>query len=317
MGWFITALVILAVGLAAAIVRRALKRGPGERVEDLFRTKRRLATIVAIAAFVIGGFILLMDSFTIVPARNVGVVNVLGNANETLSNGFHWVRPWASVEKIDATVQNLNLAQDKQNCITVRLANQTTACVDVQVQWQVDQHANANELWQRYRGNNDNVVANIGTNVVERELRRSLNIVFESYNPLAALTSNGAPLVQVKTDDLAAKALTEMQANLDSGIVVDKLRISLVHFDDVTQQKLNGYAQALADTQIATQQKLTAQQQKEANDLLAAASSNDAGVKYQNCLNLLKDLAAKNQLASLPPTFNCGPSDTPVIISAK
>ncbi len=105
-----------------------------------------------------------------------------------------------------------------------------------------------------------------------------------------------------------------MKSHVDSGIVVDTLRISLVHFDDTTQGKLNGFAQALADTQIATQQKLTAEQQKQANDLLAAASSNDPGVKYQNCLNLLKDLAAKGQLQNLPPTFNCGDATAPVII---
>lgn len=81
---------------------------------------------------------------------------------------------------------------------------------------------------------------------------------------------------------------------------------------------LNGFAQALADTQIATQQKLTAEQQKLANDFLAAASSNDPGVKYQNCLNLVKDLAAKGQLQNLPPTFNCGgPDSTPVIVGQR
>lgn len=254
---------------------------------------------------------LVLDSYVIVPARNVGVQVTFGKAEATLSNGFHWVKPWSSVEKVDATVQNFNLASDSSNCVTVRLANQTTACVDVTVQWNIDQHANANELWQRYRGNNDNVVANVGKNVVERELRRSLNVVFETYNPLLVL-SGQAPTTT--TDDLASKALNEIRSHVDSGIIIDTLRIPLVHYDGVTQEKLNGYAQALADTQIATQQKLTATQQKLANDLLAAASSNDPGVMYQNCLNLIKELAAKNQLGSLPQTFNCSNLVTPVIV---
>jgi hypothetical protein len=101
----------------------------------------------------------------------------------------------------------------------------------------------------------------------------------------------------VSTADLATATVADMRATVDKGIVVDTLLISVVHYDDVTQQKLNGYAQALADTQIATQQKLTAEQQRLANEKLATASSNDAGVKYQNCLNLIKDLAAKGQLA--------------------
>lgn len=277
---------------------------------------RKGAVIIAVLAGFIGLFILVMDSFTIVPARNVGIVNTFGKAEGTLSNGFHWVKPWSSIEKIDATVQNINLSSDAQNCITVRLANQTTACVDVTVQWNIDQHANANELWQKYRGNNDKVVENIQKNVVERELRRSLNVVFESYNPLAVLAGGSTP--SIKTDDLAAAALAEIKAHVDTGIIIDTVRIPLVHFDQTTQEKLNGYAQALADTQIATQNKKTAEQQKLANDLLAAASSNDPGVQYQNCLNLLKDLAAKGQLQNLPPTFNCSQgASTPVIVGQK
>ena len=305
MAWFIIGIVMALTGCFILGFKNAQR-------EAQIRTG--LATL-AVGLIGLGIFTIVWDSFTIVPARNVGVVNTFGKAEGALENGFHWVKPWSSIETIDATVQNVNLSSDAKNCITVRLANQTTACVDVTVQWNIDQHANANELWQRYRGNNDDVVGNVGRNVVERELRRSLNVVFESYNPLAVLANADKP--NVSTDDLANKALGEMKAHVDAGIVIDTLRISVVHFDDTTQQKLNGYAQALADTQIATQQKKTAEQQKAANDLLAAASSNDPGVKYQNCLNLLKDLAAKGQLQNLPPTFNCGESATPVIVGQR
>jgi regulator of protease activity HflC (stomatin/prohibitin superfamily) len=273
-----------------------------------------VATTVAVLALLVGIFTVVWDSFTVIPARNVGVVNTFGQANEALSNGFHWVKPWSSVETIDATVQNINRDSDTKNCPTVRLENQTTACVDVTLQWNIDQNANANELWQRYRGSNDDVVGNVSRNVVERELQRSLNRAFESYNPLAILQSGQAPK---KTDDLAAQVLSDMKSHVDKGIQVDTLLISLIHFDDTTQGKLNAFAQALADTQVATQTKLTNTQIKAANDLLASASSNDPGVKYQNCLTLIKDLAAKNQLQNLPPTFNCDGSGTPVIVGQK
>jgi regulator of protease activity HflC (stomatin/prohibitin superfamily) len=317
-GVFILALVILLlglIGLVAALVMDLSPKTNKRGYEESPFIRRSVALAIAIGIMVLGGLMVFFDSFTIVPARNVGIVNTFGKAEAALDNGWHWVKPWSSVETVDATVQNINLSQDAKNCITVRLANQTTACVDVTVQWNIDQKANANELWQRYRGTNDDVVGNVGRNVVERELRRSLNVVFESYNPLSVLTGGGAPTT--KTDDLAAAALGEMKQHVASGIVVDTLRISLVHFDGVTQDKLNGYAQALADTQIATQQRLTAEQQKAANDVLAQSSSSDPGVKYQNCLNLLKDLAAKGQLQNLPPTFNCAGSDTPVIVNSK
>jgi regulator of protease activity HflC (stomatin/prohibitin superfamily) len=290
---FIIGILLVLLGIGALVYSQGLPQA----------SERRGARGLAVVLLLLGVFVVAWDSFTIVPARNVGIVNTFGNAGQALDNGFHVVAPWSSVETIDATVQNINLSSDAHNCITVRLANQTTACVDVTVQWNIDQHANANELWQRYRGNNDDVVHNVGSNVVERELRRSLNVVFESYNPLAVL-SGAAPTI--KTDDLATKALNEIRTHVDTGIVVDTVRIPLVHFDDVTQAKLNGYAQALADTQIATQQKLTAEQQKLANQELAVAASNDPGVLYQNCLNLVKDLAARASSRTFPPPSTVG-----------
>src|SRR5262245_2181506 len=153
MAWFVTSIILIIVGLGGILLANAFEESTYSRV---------------IGGIVLGlGFIiLLLDSFTVVPARNVGIQVTFGKAEHTISNGFHWVKPWSSIEKIDATVQNFNLASDSSNCVTVRLQNQTTACVDVTVQWNIDQHANANELWQRYRGTNDNVVANVGKNVV-------------------------------------------------------------------------------------------------------------------------------------------------------
>jgi regulator of protease activity HflC (stomatin/prohibitin superfamily) len=313
---FILGIVLILVALGAAAIRVKTKfdvHDSRRRTEQL-EFRRAVALTVAIPALILGAVTLFLDSYTVVPARNVGVVNTFGKADRALENGWHWVKPWSSIETVDATVQNIN--KDGDHCVTVRLANQTTACVDLTLQWNIDQHANANELWQRYRGTNDDVVGNVGRNVVERELHRALNVAFEKYNPLSVLTGDGTP--KISTADLASAAIADMRATVDKGIVIDTMLISVVHYDDVTQQKLNGYAQALADTQIATQQKLTAEQQRLANEKLAVGSSNDAGVKYQNCLNLIKDLAAKGQLQNLPPTFNCGDgSSTPVIVGQK
>lgn len=300
--WFVIGVLFILAGIGGATFARG-------NSDEVVAHHVKLAALAVVA---LGLFTIVWDSFTIVPARNVGIVNTLGKAEEALDNGFHWVKPWSSVETVDATVQNINRDAAAKNCVTVRLANQTTACVDVTLQWNIDQNANANELWQRYRGTNDDVVGNVGHNVVERELQRALNRTFESYNPLAILQTGQAP---TKTDDLAAAALKEMKAHVDKGIIVDTLLIAVTHFDDTTQGKLNAFAQALADTQVATQKKLTNEQIKAANDLLVSASSNDPGVKYQNCITLVKDLAAMGQLQNLPTTFNCNENGTPVIVS--
>jgi len=273
--WTIVVPILLVLfGLAVAVFGQAL-----------FETDYKFGpivsgTLIALIGLGIFGF----NSFTTVPPRNVGVQVEFGKPTASLENGFHWVAPWSSIETVDATVQNINLNTDiglwntgACTAVTVRLANQTTACVDVTVQWNVDRHANASELWQKYRGNNDDVVKNVGHNVVDRQMRVALNEVFENYNPLAVLATGEKSTTT--TLDLANKALGILKQNVEAGIQVDVLTIPLVHYDAVTQGKLNGFAQALADTQIATQQKLTAEQQKLANEKLAVSSSNDPGVK--------------------------------------
>lgn len=324
MGAFIFALAVIVVGLIGLAVAFKLDLSPKTdrrgNVEPPF-ISRTVAVAIAVAVMFLGGLIVFFDSYVIIPARNVGIVNTFGKAEATLDNGWHWVKPWSSVEHVDATVQNINMNADlgqwdKNVCTTiaVRLGNQTTACLDLTLQWNVDPNANANKLWQSYRGTNNEVVPNIGRNVVQRELQRAANKAFESYNPLAVLTGGHT----TTTVDLSNAILSDMKQSVDPGVIVDKFLISLVHYDAVTQAKLNGFAQALADTQIATQQKLTAEQQKLANEVLAAASSSDPGVMYQNCLNLIKDLAAKNQLQNLPEVFSCsGGAATPVILNAR
>jgi regulator of protease activity HflC (stomatin/prohibitin superfamily) len=321
MGVFILALIIIAMGLLGLVAALMLDLSPKTNkrgYEEPPFIRRSVAIAIAVGVMALGGLMVFFDSYVIIPARNVGIVNTFGKAEATLDNGWHWVKPWSSVEHVDATVQNINLDQDTKNCIAVRLQNQTTACIDVTLQWNIDQHANANNLWQSYRGPDGNVVAHVGKNVVERELTRALGNVFTNYNPLVVLSDPNNK--QPSADELAKQALDQMRQFVDPGIVVSSLLIPTggIHYDDVTQQKLNAFAQALADTQIAIQNKLTAEQQKLANDLLAAASSNDPGVKFQNCLNLIKDLAAKNQLQNLPQTFNCSEgSATPVILNAR
>lgn len=314
MGWFIVPALLVLLVIAGLVVRAKVNAEDGGFFGAV-AAGLGLAILVGIVFF---------SSYTVVPPRNEGIVVEFGKATSSVPSGFHWVAPWSTVETVDATVQNINLTTDigiwntgACTAVTVRLANQTTACVDITLQWNVDRGANnINELWQKYRGSNDNVIGNIGHNVVDRQVRVALNEVFENYNPLSVLATGTK--VDTTTLDLAQKALEILKANVDQGIQVEVLTIPLVHYDAVTQGKLNGYAQALADTQIATQQKLTAEQQRLANDILSkATSTNDKGVQYQNCLNLIKDLAAKSQLTGLPPTFNCGNAPVSVIVGQK
>lgn len=305
MFWFVAALVVIAIG-----VLLLWACGRAESADD-----RTIIGGAAAVALVLGIGIMAFNSFTVVPTRSVAVTVAFGKPTGSLANGFHLVAPWAEVEVFDASVQTLKLRKDpgegEQSCATVRLGNQTTACVDVTVQWNIDQNGDVVELYRKYKS-----FGNIQANLVERQLQRALNVVFETYDPLASVTGqqDKAP---VTLDSLAQKALGELRTATGAGIKVDSITIPLVHYDGTTQEKLNAYAQALADTRIAGQREQTAQAVKRANEVLASGTTaSNAGVQYQNCLNLIADLAAKNQLANLPATFNCNVAGagTPVIV---
>lgn len=320
MVWFVLCMLLALAALAALIVgvrrpRTITVRDRYSRNEETVKNEARGATILAgVACLAVAAIGLFFCSFTVIPTRSVGVTVAFGRPdNESLKNGFHFVKPWASVEKFDASVKTLKLDAangksddgDLGNCVTVRLANQTTACVDVSVQWNIDPDGDVVELYRKYKS-----FDNVQNNLVERQLVHALNVAFETYDPLRSI--NGGGEAAQSLDDLAGKASTALATAVGSGIKVSNLTIPLVHFDNTTQDKLNAFAQALADTRIAEQRKQTALAQKAANDALASgANSNNPGVLYQNCLDMVERLAKEGK--GLPAAFNCGAPPATVV----
>lgn len=327
MGWFIFTLVMIMIGVGLLVGRKYVTYpDPSEydgyskrllqEAQDKAKYGRLALLLGAIFLFLISAITLTVDSIAKVPPRNVGIQIHFGKAIHALPNGWHIIPPWDSVERIDASVQTRVYSSDTGNCITVRLANQTTACVDVTVQWNIDHTGNVVDLYNKYRSGKG-VFHNIEANVVQYKLSQLvLPQIFATYNPLDVITETGKQVASPTS--FSPDALARMRASVDSGVVISSLTIGLVHFDQVTQDKLNAFAQALADTRIATQQKLTTEQQKLANRNLVDASSNDPGVKYQNCLNFLRELAAKNQLQNLQyGGFACSSGTNQVIVGQK
>lgn len=305
-GWFVATLVVAIVGALALLVARAAREN-GKRI---FRSvvPGVLALVVVVVA------LLLISSANVIGTRQVGVPVAFGQPDERpLPNGLHFVAPWKSVEVFDASVQTLKRDKagakdddtDFGDCVTVRLANQTTACVDVSIQWQIVSRSDqVIELYRQYH-----TFGKVQKNLVERQLVDVLKDVFETYNPLATIGGDG------KTgtlDAMAKTAQSTLQSRLGEAIHLQNTVITFVHYDDVTQAKLNAYAQALADTRIAEQRKLTAEAQKAANDALAAGTnSNNPGVLYQNCLDMTERLAKEGK--GLPAAWSCGPPPATVV----
>jgi hypothetical protein len=311
--FFWMAVIIFVLGLIVAAFVGPAMRGS----DDTYTSKeiRASRAVVLISTFLIAGLCTLIASATFIGSRTVGVPVTFGAvAGPTQGEGFGWVAPWERVERFDASVQTLEMTGDGNGqdgpCVTVRLANQTTACVDViRLQWNLDPTGDVTELYRKYRS-----FDKIEPNLVKGQAMSALVAAFADFNPLAGINDEtDKTAVKVPSvDDLAKEATSLMKVG--SGIHIESFLLR-VHYDGTTQQKLDDFAKAQAETRIATQNKKTATEIALGNAELAKnKSGSDPGVTYQNCLSLIRDLAARGQLNHLPPTFNCGDPKSQVIV---
>lgn len=284
------------------------------------REDRSASVLATVGVFSLLGVLLLFNaSATIVPTRSVGVKTAFGKPTGVLRNGFHLVAPWEKVEKFDTSVKTIVMrGKDKGDdvdapCVTVRLGNQTTACVDVnRAQWNINPDGDVVELYRRYKS-----FDRIESNVVIGQITNALVTTLGDFDPLASVSGKAEPTkttAQLSSDALTA-VQTAMRDQVGSGVTVSQLQI-FVNYDSTTQAKLNDYAKAIAETRIAQQNQQTATANAASNKALTenGGAYKDPGVQYQNCLNLIRDLATRNQLGQLPATFNCGDPRSAVIV---
>jgi regulator of protease activity HflC (stomatin/prohibitin superfamily) len=267
---------------------------------------RAVAFGVTLVCGVLAFLMFAWSCLAIVSTRNVGIVTSFGKPVGTLSNGIHVKLPWQKVPELNGTIQTDSQIGgfDGGKCsggTPVRLANNSTACVDNTVRWRISPSA-GDALFRDYQ--ND---ANIRTSLVTRELSASLNEVFAAYNPLAPDAAGGPNLT-----DLSTKATEKLQQRTGGQIEVQNVIISIVHFDEQTQAKVNAYQSQVADTRIAEARQQTAAAEAEANRRLADSISRDPNVLVSKCLDML------NSGKPVPVGFQCWPgAGLPVTIPAR
>ena len=259
-------------------------------------------------------------SFTTVGARSVGVVVSFGRVNDVLGSGLHFKAPWEKVQDFSSTIQTVrltnqqNVADIEGGPVTVRLGNQTTAQVNVTVQWQINtsDHKAVETLYAKYRS-----FDHIGPNLFVPQLQHALLPPFENFNPLQQLQTDATGTTAVvPTSQLETQARDELTKTVGDGIQIVSFAINLVQYDQTTQDKLNNYAQAIGDTRIAEQQEQTAAAQAKANDQLAASqSTQNSGVLYQNCLSMTERLVTAGK--GLPAAWTCGGSSAQAVVPVR
>lgn len=240
--------------------------------------------------FGLGALVLVVLSFGfgmwsiigVVPTRNVGIVTTFGKPIGIRSNGFTWKAPWEHLTDLDGTIQTDSQTggfDSNGHCTggtAVRLANNSTACVDNTIQWRINPDA-GDALFRDYT-----TFPKIQDSLVTRNLNATLNTEFAAYNPLSPDAAAGPNLV-----DLSAKVTKDLQQKIGSQIEVRGVIISIVHLDGTTQDKVNAYQAQIANTRIAEESQKTAAAQAEANRILASSVNNDMNVLISRCLDLV------------------------------
>lgn len=272
MSWeFVTFLIVGGIALLLFL------GGLGVKVLDRNSEGAVVSMGVGVIGVVLAFAVLLIGCFTVVGTRKVGIETVFGKpSGETLSNGFHWKKPWATVDEMDAAVQIDKY--EGTGRIKVRLGNSSTADADVSVRWQIKQDA-ADELYVQYRS-----FDNVRTNLITRNLQVSLNDVFSKLDPLATKWANGLPL-----ETFAKEASEKLRALVGDQVDILDVAVPTIDYDDGTEARINELNAERANTAKAEQAKKTATEQAEANRILSSSVSNDPNVIVQNCITKALD----------------------------
>ena len=248
------------------------------------------------------GAVTLVFSITIVDARAVGIQTSFGRYADTLTNGFHLVAPWSSVEEFTTIVQTADL--EGEQGVPVTFAGGGSGKVNATFRWQITDNGSATgaqALWQKYRD-----FDNAQKTLVDREGRDAVLNVANDFTPNDARTKQDVIGGQVKA------RLTERLAGY--GITIDSVSILSMGLVARTQASLDKIVAAQNDVERAKADNQRAKDDAETVKLREAAGALSLPANIRYCLDVVNSWdVAKN--GPLPATFSCGlGGDTPVIV---
>jgi regulator of protease activity HflC (stomatin/prohibitin superfamily) len=276
---------------------------------------------IGIPLFAIVSLILLLMSFSQVDARSVGVVTAGGKYVSSTGPGVHFNAPWSSTEEWSTRNQVIRFEGDGKSDerdnykteprITVRLGNQSEAYIDATVTWQITE-VSVQGLWKQHKTFDD-----ARRDFITPSSRAAVNAAFDGYDPLAGLNATDKPTTDGKPTDIPleewSRRVTELLRPMfrERSVELLSVQVTFVHYDERTQGKLREYADAVANTRIKAQDVETAKKEAEASAERAKRASGTGN----DCLSLIRDLAASGQLQYLPPGLNlCAVGQAPQVI---
>jgi regulator of protease activity HflC (stomatin/prohibitin superfamily) len=254
------------------------------------------ATMTAIICAVVGFVLPGCQSFYKVGPKDVAIVTSFGKPVKAMTSGLHRKNPWENVSIMDGAIQTNSFTKAKGNGITVRLGNMTVATVDVTIKWRLET-TDATKMFADYR-----TFKNIQDSLVDTELNTVLNDRFATFDPMANLNDAGS-VDENKIITIGNESLTDMRSKIGNSISLTELDIRVVHFDSATQSRLNAYQQQIAETKIAQQSVLTAQNKAQANNTLQSSLQNNQLALVSECYDEVQQMINKG--IQVPVGYTC------------
>lgn len=292
----IVGVVILLIGLFAWGIRyrasKALKTTPKEDTfgstnpeYEAVRSVKGGSTIFGLILPLLSLAFIIPPFFTMVPAKSVGIYVSFGKPVTTVGHGLHTKAPWISVRDMDGTIQNSVYSGDG-NRIPVRLGSTASADLDVSVQWRIKTEG-AMDVYMNYRPKDgESPLDVVQSNVIDRNLRSSLNAAFGSYDPLSTEAMNDGVGVGAELKSFEQTIKDDLIANSGDQVEIISVTLTNIDFDEDTDKRISDYQAELAKTRNAEQAKKTAEQMAEANRILTESLSDQ--VNTANCLAIVE-----------------------------
>ena len=235
----------------------------------------------------------------IVPPRTIGIPITLGKAGQSVGSGLHAKAPWATVEKMSASIQPLDASGD--NPTIAKDKDKADIFIHNNVRWSI-QEESASDLYMEYRD-----FDRISDDLVQPMLREAVAYVTTSYDPL------GTPEEQPSNEQLAAAIQEKLQEKVGERINIHSVSVTLVDFSGPTKDRINALNTERGNTRIASQKEQTATKVAAANKALAESISNDPNVVVSNCVEAVGAAAP----GTYPAGFQCWPGSGGSVVVPK
>lgn len=145
----------------------------------------------------------------------------------------------------------------------------------------------------------------IQSNLVDRNLRASMNEVMAKYNPLSSVEDADKASGAGDLNSLSTQVRESLERKVGADIEVKSVTIPIINFDESTQTRIDELQAEIARTRVAEQRQDTAEAERRANEILDRSVSDN--VLTSKCLDIV-ERSGQSPLGCFP-----GASGQPII----